>query len=200
MIIEVPDIQQQLSRAFDINGGFQSTISASVSPVLIVGQGAPTPYSSDVPYTWGGQIAGDVSHEGLIMVVNPSTSSQWICIDRVGVGNFSSNAVQFGLQFGNGTGGTIESVYAPNGWLTPMDTRVVQLQPVKNIFFNTTSSPGAGSQIVSTLGAGQYTHIQLQIGPVVLAPNTGFFMSLAANGANTFAMMVNARIYEIRQK
>lgn len=209
MIVEVDEIQKQISRAFDVSGGFSTSVATSVSPTLPVGAAALPPYDTAFRYARGDTVTGDATHPGLYVIENPSNFSQWVVIDELwltcqaAVQNF-----QLALLYeeNNAPPLNIEAVFPPNIPGVDTDSRQRSRSPAPLVSTNRIFSVNnqtvvgqANSIVVATVRGAVDTPFPVPICPVILAPNVGLMIGGTVNAA-TWLVCHKARVFEVRQK
>lgn len=210
MNIEVDDVQRSLSRAFDLQGGFPTSVSPSVSPVIVVGPGGSPPYDANLRYARADTVSGDATHPGLAGLVNPSTSGLLFVVDRILLAAQASiQNFQFNLYYGQNTGApTVESAFAPNVPLVDTDTRQrayggSPLVATNFIFENgaSTISGMSSSIVLGTVhgGPADYPNEADIAANLILVPNTGLFWGSLTNTSNWW-FQIRVRLFPVRQK
>lgn len=208
--LQVDDVQRQLARAFDIAGGFTTSVASSVSPVIIVGPGAAPPYDSQLRYARADQISGDATHPGLAGLINPSQSAAWFVVDQLLVSAQAAvQNFQFNIYYGQNVGASlVEAAFPPNVPWVDVDTRQRAYggSPLvaANFLFENGASTIAGMSSSIVLGtvhggqADQWTPAAIAT-PLVLVPNTGLFWGSLTNTSNWW-FQLTGRVFPVRQK
>lgn len=209
MNIEVDDVQRSLSRAFDLQGGFPTSVVAAVSPVIMVGPGGSAPYDANLRYARADTINGDATHPGVAALINPSTSGLLFLVDslhlaaQAAVQNF-----QMSIYYGQNAPNIIEQVFAPNVPWVDQDTRqrAYSGSPLTatNWLFEsgTLTVAGLGNSIVlgTVHGGPADQDVEAVIArEVVLVPNTGLFFGSLTNTSNWW-FQLKGRVFPVRQK
>lgn len=207
-VLEVVDVQLQLSRAFDIAGGFVTSVSPNVSPTIQVGPGAPAPFSSDYRWTRADTITGDATHPGVVALINPSTDTTWLVVDSLVITAQAGQVQNFqgAIYYGQNAGTKVETVFAPGTPLVDTDTRqrAYSASPLTSrnqiaIIATATIVGQANSIVFGTYRGVGDTPFAVDICPVILVPNTALLIGGLTNTQAWFYSM-RGRIFELRQK
>lgn len=209
MNIEVDDVQRSLSRAFDLQGGFPTSVVSAVSPVIVVGPGGSPPYDSNLRYARADTVSGDATHPGIAGLVNPSTSGFLFLVDSLHLAAQASiQNFQLNVYYGQNAPTIIENVFTPNVPLVDTDTRqrAYSGSPLvaPNLIFEsgTLTISGMGNTIVlgTVHGGPADADVEAVIArDLILVPNTGLFFGSLTNTSNWW-FQLKVRQFPVRQK
>lgn len=183
--LQVTDVQQQLSRAFSLQGPQRTSVGLDVAPVIVVGPEAGEPHGTRLRrYSMRTFNSGAVN-KGICGLTNPSTSNEILVIEDWGLYVAAGAAQTLGaaLVYGDAPGGTrAEDLFlAINEWFHN-DMRVgVGIPPIanKNVYSAANAdaipAPQSAQHLSGPLVAATWFRYRDNGGrPIVLPPNTAY--------------------------